>query len=59
MEEKGINSIKDNADKEEIFLLEIESFQELYDLLKEGKYNTKKLEKDLQNFCLETEKNNY
>ena len=59
MEEKGINSIKDNADKKEIFLLEIESFQELYDLLKEGKYNTKKLEKDLQNFCLETEKNNY
>ena len=59
MEEKGINSIKDNMDKEEIFLLEIESFQELYDLLKEGKYNTKKLEKDLQNFCLETEKNNY
>ena len=59
MEEKEINSIKDNADKEEIFLLEIESFQELYDLLKEGKYNTKKLEKDLQNFCLETEKNNY
>ena len=59
MEEKGINSIKDNTDKEEIFLLEIESFQELYDLLKEGKYNTKKLEKDLQNFCLETEKNNY
>ena len=59
MEEKGINSIKDNMDKEEIFLLEIESFQELYDLLKEGKYNTKKLEKDFQNFCLETEKNNY
>ena len=59
MEEKGINSTKDNMDKEEIFLLEIESFQELYDLLKEGKYNTKKLEKDLQNFCLETEKNNY
>ena len=59
MEEKGINSIKDNADKEEIFLLEIESFQDLYDLLKEGKYNAKKLEKDLQNFCLETEKNNY
>ena len=59
MEEKGINSTKDNMDKEEIILLEIESFQELYDLLKEGKYNTKKLEKDLQNFCLETEKNNY
>ena len=59
MEEKGINGIKDNLDKEEIFLLEIESFQELYDILKEGKYNTKKLEKDLQNFCLETEKNNY
>ena len=59
MEEKGIKSTKDNIEKEEIFLLEIESFEELYDLLKDGKYHTKKLEKDVRNFCLESEKNNY
>ena len=52
-------SLKENNQKEEIFLLELESFEELYDLLLNGKYTTKKLEKDFQNFCLEAEKNNY
>ena len=47
------------SNNEEINLLEIKSFEELFNLLKKGKYSTKKLEKDIQNFCLESEKNNY
>ena len=47
------------SNNEEINLLEIKSFEELFNLLKKGEYTTKKLEKDIQNFCLESEKNNY
>ena len=45
--------------KKEITLLEIESFEELYQSLINGNYNIKKLEQDFQNFCVESEKNNY
>ena len=45
--------------KKEITLLEIKSFEELYESLINGNYNIKKLEQDFQNFCIESEKNNY
>ena len=59
MSENKINFSNNITENEEIYLLEIKSFEELYDLLKKRKYSSRKLEKDFQNFCLESEKNNY
>ena len=59
MSENKINFSNNITENEEIYLLEIQSFEELYDLLKKRKYSSRKLEKDFQNFCLESEKNNY
>ena len=59
MIENGLKLTNDNNIKKEVVLLELESFKELYYNLIEGNYHIKKLEKDIQNFCLESEKNNY
>ena len=48
-----------NIDNKEINFLEFISFEEIYDSLKNGNYKIQKLKKDIQNFCLESEKNNY
>ena len=56
MSENKINFSNNITENEEIYLLEIQSFEELYDLLKKRKYSSRKLEKDFQNFCLESKK---
>ena len=47
-----------NITNKEINFLEFISFEEIYDSLKNGNYKIQKLKKDIQNFCLESEKNN-
>lgn len=58
MIDNGINNKNENNGKD-IVLLNIESFEELFDKLNNEKYTIKKLEQDIQNFFIESEKNNF
>ena len=63
MQEEEPNQMnKENEQKKEepeINLLYISSFENLFELLKSEKYSIKKFSKNLQKFCIESEKNNY
>ena len=48
-----------NISNKEIYFLDFTSFEEIFNSLKNGLYKIQKLKKDIQNFCLECEKNNY
>ena len=56
------NEIREDGqryDETEINLLQISSFEDLLKLIFSDKYSVRKLSKNLQGFCIESEKNNY
>lgn len=59
MTENEIIITNNNTSNKEIYFLEFTSFEEIYNSLRNGLYKIQKLKKDIQNFCLECEKNNY
>ena len=56
---ENIETTNPLPEEPDINILEITSFVELFDLFKSNKYKISKFSYNLQNFCKESEKNNY